>query len=102
MTGFSYLPEARAYFPKQSIPSGIETALRFGRAAEGGFAYTLLVPLVPGKPLVAVHFYQGSLGYVYAPLEADRPVEVPDVTHAGLRAFVLKKYGIEVEGIKIG
>jgi hypothetical protein len=102
MNGFSYLPEARAYCPKQSIPSGIETALHFGRAAEGGFAYTLLVPTVPGQPLLAVHFYQGSLGYVYAPLQADRPVEVTNVTHAGLCAFVLKEYGIEVEGVKVG
>jgi hypothetical protein len=72
--GFGYISQALAYYPSQTIPSGIATPLTFGGAAEGGFAYTLLVPLLAGASVIAAHFLQGSLGFVYAPLHADKPI----------------------------
>jgi hypothetical protein len=98
--GFSYLDEARAYYPSQTILSGVATPLSFGAAADGGFAYTLLVPREACVPIVAVHFFQGRLGYVYAPLEADRPERVLAVSHDALRKHVRERYGVEVQGIQ--
>lgn len=100
--GFIYADEATAYYPSQAIPSGVETPLRFGGPAEGGFAYTLLVPRIPGVPVVAVHFYQGRLGYVYAPLSTDRPVPIRDVDHESLRMEVLRRFGVELQGLRFG
>lgn len=100
--GFGYIAQAIAYYPSQTIPSGIATRLSFGRAAEGGFAYTLLVPLLAGASVIAAHFLQGSLGFVYAPLHADKPIQVPNVSHDGLRAIVLKMFGIAIDGPKLG
>jgi hypothetical protein len=100
--GFVYLDGALAYCPRQTIPSGVATTLQFGGPAQGGFAYTILVPEQPGVAIVAVHFYQGRLGYVYAPLQADRPVKVPDVDHDGLQAYVGEQFGVQVLGLKIG
>lgn len=101
-TGFTYPHEARAYYPSQTIPSGVATPLRFGAAADGGFAYTLLVPQQAGIAVLAVHFYQGHLGYVYAPLQSDRPEAVRDVDHDGLRAHLRERYGVEVQGLQFG
>jgi hypothetical protein len=101
-TGFIYAPEAKVYYPSQTIPSGVPTTLRFGGAAEGGFAYTLLVPREAGIPIVALYFLQGKLGYVYAPLQSDRPIEVPSVDHDGLRAYVRQRFKIEVHGVQFG
>lgn len=100
--GFHYLDQALAYYPPQTIPPGVSTTLTFGGPAEGGFAYSVLVPNQAGVPIVAVHFFQGRLGYVYAPLDQDKPLEVPNVTHSDLGDFVAARYGYRVDGVHVG
>lgn len=100
--GWVYLDQALAYYPSQSIPSGVATPLSFGGPAEGGFAYSLLVPRVPGVPVIAAHFLQGSLGFIYAPLRADKPIQVTNVSHDDLKREVLQRFNVAVEGLKLG
>lgn len=100
--GFMYASQASAYYPSQEIPSGVSTPLKFGSAVDGGFAYTLLVPRDPGVPLIAAHFYQGALGFIYAPLVTDKPTQVSNVSHEQLKAMVLERYGVVVDGAKFG
>jgi hypothetical protein len=102
LDGFHYPEQALAYYPAQTIPPGVSTTLTFGGPAEGGFAYSLLVPDQPGVPIIGVHFVQGRLGYVYVPLEQDKPVEVPEVTHSQLREYVRAHYRSNVDGVHVG
>jgi hypothetical protein len=100
--GFVHLSQALAFYPSQTIPSGIPTSLSFGGRADGGFAYTLLVPEAAGIPLMAVHFFQGALGYVYAPLTHDKPIQFSNVSHEELRSAVLTTFGVVIDGPRIG
>jgi hypothetical protein len=100
--GWVYLDQALAYYPSQTIPSGVTTPLSFGGRAEGGFAYSLLVPRVAGIPVVAVHVFQGSLGFIYAPLRADKPIQLANVSHDDLRREVLQRFKVAVDGPKVG
>lgn len=100
--GFRYLPGAMMYMPSQAVPSGQWTTLHFGGRAEGGFGYSLLVPEQPGEAVLAVHFFQGQLGFIYAPLLADRPTQVTNVSHEQLRNVVLERYGVNVNGLRFG
>lgn len=49
-------PKARAYYPSQTVQSGVLTPLSFGGPSEGGLAYTLLVLPKSGVSVVAAHF----------------------------------------------
>jgi len=100
--GFVYLSHATAYYPTQAIPSGVLTPLSFGGAPQGGFAYTLLVPHAPGVSIVAAHFFQGALGFVYAPLLTDKPIQVANVSHQELQQIVLQEFGAIVDGPRLG
>src|SRR5260370_18640369 len=99
--GFCYLLEAYSYFPSQTIPHGRPTALSFGGSAQGGFAYSLLVPLQAGHAVMGVHFFQVRLGFVYAPLLHDRPIQIPNVSHDGLRQRVLDRFDLMIDGIRL-
>ena len=100
--GFHYLLAAGAYLVNLIGPLNPSTAPQHSDAAAGAYSYTVLAPREAGHPVVAVHLYQGQLGFVYAPLKHDTPVEVPNVDHMGLQQYVRQHYGIEVDGLQIG
>ena len=49
-----YQSGAVANPPPQSIPSGVPTPIRFGTAAEGGHAYSILTPTKPGPGAIGL------------------------------------------------
>jgi hypothetical protein len=102
--GFRYAPRAmlQGGFGKQLIPSGIATAVQFGSAATGGFGYSLLVPDAPGVPVLGIHFFQGRLGLLYAPLLSDEPMVFPSISHDEFRSAVARELAIDINGILIG
>lgn len=101
-SGFRYMEGATAFYPSQSIPSGISTTLKFGGPAHGGFAYSVLVPAQPGQPALGVHLFQGRLGYLYLPLERDDAVEYTDVSHEEFRRRVLADHAVDINGPRVG
>lgn len=100
--GFWFAQAATAYFPPQTIPSGLSTALYFGGAPEGGFSYSIMAPSVPGIPIVGLYILQGRLGFVYAPLQHDKPDAIANVSQDEFRAYVSSKYGVSIDGPGLG
>lgn len=97
--GFRYSPSSvMAASHEQTIASGERTKLEFGNAAQGGFAYTVLVPDAPGVGAIGIHFFQGNFGLYYDPLRLDRPAPFEGVTHDQFRAEVLERHGVAIEG----
>jgi hypothetical protein len=99
---FEYRTHAEVRAVSQSIPSGQPTPIRFGSAAEGGFAFSVLTPTQPGVAAIGIHFAQGQVGLLYAPLAGRDPVAYPLVNHDQFRAVVRTEHGIDIEGLKIG
>lgn len=101
--GFRYSNAARMVggFVPQSIPSGVPTRIRFGGAAEGGFAYSTLVPDAVGIGAVGLYFRQGRFGLFYQPLRFDFPERYPNVSHDEFREAVMQRRGIAIEGAMI-
>jgi hypothetical protein len=74
--GFRYADAAVAQpSHEQSIPSGVEATIEFGTAAQGGFAYSILTPQLPGVGAIGIHFYQGKFGLLFYPLVSRSPVQ---------------------------
>ena len=94
-----YVPGAVVQFVDQAIPSGEWTALRFGSAAEGGHAFSILVPLEPGIAAVGIHFRQGRLGLLYRPLADRFPFSYHPVDHDRFRAAVQAEHGFDIQGV---
>ncbi|MCU7806469.1 MAG: hypothetical protein KZQ73_01155 [Candidatus Thiodiazotropha sp. (ex Semelilucina semeliformis)] len=100
-TGFRYLGNAMAAIVPQEIPSGVSTALKFGTAAQGGYAYTVLTPILPNIGVIGVHFHQGNVGALYHPLENDEAIVYSGVTFDEFKGLVLRDFDFEIDGIKI-
>src|SRR3954454_20893376 len=93
--GFRYAPSGFiSASHEQIIPAGEEARIEFGNAAQGGFAYAVLVPDNHGIGAVGIHFFQGRLGLYYDPLRLDRPEPFPNVTHDEFRAAIQNRYGV--------
>jgi hypothetical protein len=84
------------------IPSGEETAIEFGTAAQGGFAYSVLTPDIPGVGAVGVHFFQGDLRLLFYPTRFQSPEVYNRVTHDEFRNAVRGRYGFDIQGAQIG
>jgi hypothetical protein len=86
----------------QSIPSHQWTTLRFGGAAEGGFAYVVCPAVEPGVGAVGVHFHQGNLGALFYPTVSGEPIKFSSVTLHEFEGQVRERYGIVIKaGMKI-
>lgn len=96
-----YQPGAVAFAAPQTIPSGEWTTIRFGSAAEGGHAYSVLTPTAPGPGALGLHFHQGQLGLLYHPLHDRLPVAYPNMSHDEFRAAVLADFGLDIQGLVI-
>ena len=101
-TGFNYLTSAIAFIVKQTIPPNTPTKLRFGTAAEGGYAYTILTPNEIGIGAIGILYSQGNLGALFYPLRSDRAITYNNVNYETFRSRVRKDYGFLLEGLKIG
>ena len=96
--GLLYAPAARAFFSSQTIPSGIETPLRFGTAVEGAYAYSIYVP-ESGVAVVGVYFLQGRCGLLYRPLVTDEALWITDVSQKDFPQRVRQVSGVAVRGV---
>jgi hypothetical protein len=101
VSGFKYLGNSMAFIVPQTIPSGVETTLKFGTAQQGGYAYTVMTPNESRIGAIGVHFNQGSLGALYHPLESDEPIIYSNVTFEKFKASVSNDYGFKIDGVKI-
>ena len=93
-----YGAHAVAVMAPRAVPSGEPTVLRFGTAAEGGHAYSVLVPMRPGPGAVGLHFQQGQLGLLYHPLHDRYPFHYLRTSHDEFRAAVLRDHGLNIQG----
>jgi hypothetical protein len=99
---FEYMTSAKMVMGRdQTIPSGTWTTIQFGGAAEGGFAHSVLTPTTPGVGAVGIHFFQGRLGLLYAPLLAREPYVFREVSHGEFRDDVRERFGFDIQGIGI-
>lgn len=97
--GFSYVPEARMEGgADQKIPSREWTTLQFGGTAEGGFAYSVLVPDRPGIGVLGIHIRQGQLGMLFYPQLAEKPVLFRNVSHVAFESEVKRLFGVAIRG----
>lgn len=99
--GFKYLGNAMVFPAPQQIPSGIETAIKFGTAQQGGYAYSVLCSLTPNVGAIGVHFHQGNIGALYHPLESDEAIVYSGVTFETFKDLVEQNYGLKIDGVKI-
>jgi hypothetical protein len=97
--GLRYAPAANVFFPPQSVPSGVEVPLRFGGAAQGGYAYSIYTPKRVGVPIVGVYFLQGRCGLIYRPLVEEDAVWVTEVSQEEFRQRALDEFGVTITGI---
>jgi hypothetical protein len=100
--GLVYAPHAAMIGGRsQTIPSGVWTTVQFGGAAEGGFAYSVLGPSIPGIGAIGVHFYQARLGALFYPVELEAPALFRNVGHDEFRAAVRGGFGFDIQGPQI-
>lgn len=99
-SGFKYLGGAMAFIVEQKIPSGEPTALKFGTAQQGGYAYTVMTPTSPNVGAIGVYFVQGNLGVLYHPLAMDEAIVYPKESFDSFKSSVLKDYGFSIDGIR--
>ena len=99
--GFKYLGNASVFPVSQEIPSGVATKIKFGTAAQGGYAYSVLCSQSSNTGAIGVHFYQGNVGALYHPLKCDEAIVYSDVTFDQFKESVLNDYGFKIDGIKI-
>jgi hypothetical protein len=97
-----YMPSVAVHMAPQVIPPDLDTLLRFGSAAQGGHAYSVLTPTGPGIGAVGLHFYQARLGLLYYPVRATDAFVYRDMSHDEFRRAVMRDFGIEIQGIVIG
>ena len=99
---FRYLGEAGSSMVNISGPLNESRAAQYSDAAAGAYSYTVLTPTEAGNPIVAVHLHQGKFGFVYIPLEHDRPLTITGLDHAALVEYVKTQYGVVLDGLRIG
>ena len=97
-----YAPAARAYVITQQIPSGVPTQLRFGSAAEGGFAYSVMVPKQGGIGAVGIHFHQGDFGALFYPQKAEEAIIFSNANAEVFKRRVFDQFEIELSGSMLG
>ncbi len=100
--GFYYLYAAGLSVVNVNESLNESTAGKYTGADAGGYSYTVLTPTQPGHAVVGVHIQQGQLGFVYAPLLHDRPEQVTQIDHNGLLEHVRARYGVELDGLRVG
>jgi hypothetical protein len=98
---FQYQTLAMVQASPQSIPSGVRTTMRFGSAAEGGFAFSMLTPTEPGAAVIGIYFAQGRVGLLYQPLASRYPVSYAPVSHDEFRTIVRENHGVDIQGVEI-
>ncbi len=97
-----YAPAAQAYTIMQQIPSGVPTPLRFGSAAEGGFAYSVMVPKQGGIGAVGIHFHQGAFGALFYPQKAEEAIIFSNANAEEFKRSVFDQFRIELSGSMLG
>jgi len=100
--GFNYLENANAFCVRQTISPNTLTAIRFGSAAEGGYAFSILTPNKTGIGAIGIHYTQGNLGALFYPLISDKAIIYRNVNYDGFTLKVKEDYEITLSGIKIG
>ena len=60
-----------------------QSLLQSRSVADGGYNYSLLVPVEPGVAAVGVHVVQGRIGALFRPLMYNDPAVVSDVDAFG-------------------
>jgi hypothetical protein len=98
--GFRYLPHSGGFDFQPVFGIGApQSALRSKSVGQGGYNYSLLVPVSAGVPAIALHLVQGRIGVLFCPLERTDPVVVEDVDASTFMASVRRDYGIELTGM---
>jgi len=100
--GFRYMQTIGSFFPLDDQPANYVPPVVFGSASDGGFAYTVLVPQQMATAVVGVHFHQGRIGYLYLPMQQDRPRTYADVTCEEFRRRVHQDEGLVLLGFCAG
>lgn len=100
-SGFRYCSSIQIFPISQTIPSGSWTTIQFGSAQQGGYAYSIMIPLTPNTGVIGVYFFQGRVGALYHPIEQDHAIIYSNVNFEEFKEAVYSDYGLQIDGGKI-
>jgi hypothetical protein len=101
--GFQYEQQAMLQADhEQELPPDRWVTADWGTVANGGFGYSMLVPVEPGIGIVGLYFPHAHLGLLYHPLARDEPFVYPRVSHSELREAIRSEHDVELHPAGFG
>jgi hypothetical protein len=104
VSGFHYLPVTAA-FGLNAVPTGVsgEFSLMNPQSAEqGGYAYSVLVPVDSGVAAIGAHFLQGEFGALFRPGHLAPTATIKAASTQEFIDIVERNHGIRLSGILWG
>lgn len=95
---FNYLDSSFIYVGRNiSIKDGDNLVTRMAQPVEeGGYAITIVSPLIPGTPALGLNFPRARLGMIYLPLAYDNAQVIEAVLPKDFSTEILKRYGVKM------